>query len=433
MEKGFILHDSSCRGASAPKWRPTLAAVCIAQATAIVGFDFTLPFIPLYLQQDLGVHGFGQVALWSGLIGFGPAIPATIFGPFWGKLADRFGYRTMLLRAMASASLLLGLMSLAPSAGVLLVLRMVQGALTGTVFSAQALVASSVPQEETGRSMGLLQMSVYVGATVGPLGGGAVAQTLGYRPAFVSAAILLAMATLIVLGFVREPAGRSRRDESVDEQRPTLVSLLTLPAFATALMLTLVVQVTATALYPLIPLFVQDLLHTGSGVATHTGWVMALSGMTAAIGSYGAGRLHRRIGLKPLLLISLALGSLLLLPQAFVGSFSTFLVLRCLATIAFGALFSLVGTLAASSSPSNAKGTAFGLVGAASSLGFGGGPLLGGAMAAMFGIRPVFVMSAAAIGLVPLVLLGLASSLRSRLHRLLIRPLSVRRLDAERE
>src|SRR5947199_3238140 len=136
-------HEPSCRPAQ-QGWRATLFAVCVAQATAIVGFDFTLPFIPLYLQHDLGVHGLGQTALWAGLIGFGPAIPATIFGPVWGKLADRVGYRVMLLRAMLSAAVLLTLMGLAPAPGVLLALRMVQGALTGTVFSSQALVASTV-------------------------------------------------------------------------------------------------------------------------------------------------------------------------------------------------------------------------------------------------------------------------------------------------
>src|SRR5579872_2006637 len=107
-------------------WRATLTAVCIAQATAIVGFDFTLPFIPLYLQHDLGVHGLGQTALWAGLIGFGPAIPATIFAPLWGGIADRFGYRLMMLRAMISAAILLSLMGLAPSPALLLVLRMIQ-------------------------------------------------------------------------------------------------------------------------------------------------------------------------------------------------------------------------------------------------------------------------------------------------------------------
>src|SRR5947208_9605444 len=121
--------DTSRRHEETRGWRSTLVAVCIAQATAIVGFDFTLPFIPLYLRHDLGVHGLGEVALWAGLIGFGPAIPATIFGPLWGRLADRLGYRFMLLRAMACAGVLLALMGLVSSPWLLLALRMIRRAL----------------------------------------------------------------------------------------------------------------------------------------------------------------------------------------------------------------------------------------------------------------------------------------------------------------
>jgi hypothetical protein len=41
-------------------------------------------------------------------------------------------------------------------------------------------------------------------------------------------------------------------------------------------------------------------------------------------------------------------------------------------------------------------------MGAASSLGFGTGPLLGGAAAATLGIRPVFVLMAGMIGCIPI-------------------------------
>jgi MFS family permease len=67
----------------------------------------------------------------------------------------------------------------------------------------------------------------------------------------------------------------------------------------------------------------------------------------------------------------------------------------------------LVGAWAATTSPKQAKGAAFGLMGAASSLGFGSGPLLGGAIVAATGIRPLFAISAAAIVVLPLALLGL--------------------------
>lgn len=400
-------HDASGHDAPARGWRATLIGVCVAQATAIVGFDFTLPFIPLYLQHDLGIHGLGQTALWAGLIGFGPAIPATILGPVWGTVADRFGYRAMLLRAMVCSAILLTLMGFVPSAGVLLALRMVQGGLSGTVFSSQALVAASVPERETGRSMGLLQMSISVGATIGPVGGGATAQLFGYRAAFVGAGILVAMATSVVLLFVREPARRTTEREEIAE-RHSILSVLLVPAFAGALLLTLAVQVFATALFPIIPLYVQDLLHSARNVASDTGWVMAISGIASAGGAYLVGRLQRRVGLRPLLIAALMLAAVLLVPQAFVQNFVSFLLWRAAAAFAFGGLFGLVGIWAAVSSPPGAKGTAFGLMGAASSMGFGAGPLLGGALAASIGIRPVFLLSAAMVGMIPL-LLGVAA------------------------
>jgi len=311
----------------------------------------------------------------------------------------------MLLRAIICAAILLACMGLVPSAGVLLALRMIQGALTGTVYSAQALVAASVPERETGRSMGLLQMSVYIGATFGPIAGGVVSELFGYRAAFAGAGILLAGAAVVVFFFVHEPDRRAHKPTE-KTSRPSFVSVLLIPSFAAALVLTTVVQLANTALLPIVPLFVQELLRSGRGAAGATGWVMAFSGVTAAAGSYLAGRLQRYVGLKKLIVAALVASIVLLIPQAFAGSYVSFLLLRGAAAFAFGALFGLVGVWAAISSPKDAKGTAFGLLGAASSLGFGVGPLAGGALTALVGIRPVFIISAVSLAVLPVVLFG---------------------------
>jgi DHA1 family multidrug resistance protein-like MFS transporter len=190
-----------------------------------------------------------------------------------------------------------------------------------------------------------------------------------------------------------------------------VLSLLTTRAFTGALLLTLVAQLAGTALLPVIPLFIQELIHNARGAAPATGWVMALSGVTAAAGSYVAGRLQRRVGLKPLIAASLALAVALLAPQAFAAGYVQFLLLRSASAFAFGALFGLVGVWAAVSSPKEAKGTAFGLMGAASSLGFGAGPLLGGALTGAVGLRPIFLLSALALAVLPVVSLGAVAAL----------------------
>jgi MFS transporter, DHA1 family, multidrug resistance protein len=398
--------ETSGRHAGSQHWRATLFAVCAAQATAIVGFDFTLPFIPLYLQQDLGIHGLGHIALWSGLIGFGPAIPATIFAPLWGRFADRFGYRPMLIRAMVCAAILLTLMGFVPSPWVLLVLRMIQGALTGTTYAAQALVASAVPEDETGRAMGLLQMSVFLGATFGPVGGGAVAALIDFRAAYIAAGILIGLATIVVVLFVREPERKIARTAEPAKEKRSLGSVLLIPAFAAALGITLVVQLAGTAILPVVPLFVQSLLHSARNVPTDTGWLLAVSGLSAGVGSYVTGRLSKQVALRPLLAGALAVSGLLFLPQAFAGNYLQLLVLRSLSACAYGGMIGLVGTLGAVSSPKDARGVAFGLMGSASSIGFGAGPLLGGALVAAVGIRPVFLLSGALLLVLPVVFIG---------------------------
>lgn len=406
-----MLGERTQRAASY-NWRALLLAVCFSQATAIIGFDFTVPFIPLYLQRDLGIHGLGQVALWAGLIGFGPAIPATIFGPLWGRLADRFGYRTMLLRAMICSAAILALMGAVPNPFVLLALRMVQGALTGTVFAAQALVASAVPEKETARSMGLLQMSIFVGGTLGPVGGGAVAGLLGFRTTYGAAGILMLLATVIVLLFVREPEHHNkRRAQESTGARPSVLSVLAIPSFALALVLTLSVQLAGTSLTPVVPLFVQTLLGSAHNVPEYTGWLLAVVGIAAGGGSYVTGRLIRTVNIKILIAVCLVLSALLYIPQSLAQTYLQLLLFRAAGSLAFGGLLALVSTLAATSSPRNAKGTAFGLVGAASSLGFGVGPLLGGSIVAAVGIRPAFMVSSVLLLAVPPLLSVLVLSL----------------------
>jgi MFS transporter, DHA1 family, multidrug resistance protein len=274
------------------------------------------------------------------------------------------------------------------------------------------LVSTTVPRQELARAMGLLQMSVFVGATFGPIGGGAVATLFGFRAAFAGAGFLLALGAVIVFAFVQEPSRTPRlHGETVAAvNRPSLRALLAFPAFAAAVAVTLLVQFATTSMMPALPLYVQALIHTSRGVATDTGWLLAASGLFAAIGSSMAGRLQRRFGLEPLLVAAVLASAILVAPQAFAQSFWVFLLLRASAAGAFGVLFGLVGTWAAVSSPPESRGAAFGLIGAASSLGFGSGPLVGGAIIALFGIRPLFVIAAGILAWEGLVHLALRTS-----------------------
>jgi MFS family permease len=72
-------------------------------------------------------------------------------------------------------------------------------------------------------------------------------------------------------------------------------------------------------------------------------------------------------------------------------------------------------------------------MGAASSLGFGCGPLAGGAIVAVTGIRPLFVLSAGLLALLPVALITFTMALPALLTRLKIAPDLAMRLRATRE
>ena len=70
------------------------------------GFAFVLPFLPLYVRE-LGVQDDKAVALWAGvLVGVAPLL-AGLMAPVWGRLADRYGQKRMVLRALVSYVILL--------------------------------------------------------------------------------------------------------------------------------------------------------------------------------------------------------------------------------------------------------------------------------------------------------------------------------------
>src|SRR5947209_10808072 len=141
-----------------------------------------------------------------------------VAAPIWGVLADRHGRKIMLIRAAFSAAVLVGLMGLATSVYQLLLLRLLQGAFTGTVSAAQALVASQTPKNRLGFSLGTMQTAVFVGSSMGPLLGGFVAQWLGFRPAFGIASCLLMTCAVLVLFFVHEEKRPARTEADAPRQ-----------------------------------------------------------------------------------------------------------------------------------------------------------------------------------------------------------------------
>ena len=94
-------------------WRRNLAALWLAELTAILGFPFAFPFLPLFLHQELHIPAGPQLSFWTGITGGATGFALALTAPIWGRLADRYGRKPMLVRAMVGGGISVGLMGLA--------------------------------------------------------------------------------------------------------------------------------------------------------------------------------------------------------------------------------------------------------------------------------------------------------------------------------
>ncbi|MDR2018816.1 MAG: MFS transporter [Syntrophobacterales bacterium] len=112
-------------------------------------------------------------------------LTAAMFLVPFGKMADMFGRRRIFIYGMwwfTATSFCLGM---APSAGVLIFLRALQGVGAAMIFgTAVAIVSSVFPPGERGRALGINIAAVYMGLSCGPFFGGILTQQIGWRSVF---------------------------------------------------------------------------------------------------------------------------------------------------------------------------------------------------------------------------------------------------------
>ena len=168
--------------------RWTLLVVCLATGVLLLNVSapsVTLPAVGRDLEADL------SVLQWV-VSGYSLALAATLLTA--GTLADLVGRRRMFLGGLAGFAAASVLCALAPSALVLIAGRAAQG-LAGAVLlsSSLALLAQDFTGTARAGAIGIWGATVAAAFAVGPLEGGLLTDSLGWRAIFVlDAAVALA-------------------------------------------------------------------------------------------------------------------------------------------------------------------------------------------------------------------------------------------------
>jgi len=367
-------------------WQRNLYAIFAAEFIVLMGFSFATPFMPLFIQE-LGTFTNEEAAFWAGTSTSASGIAMFFSAPLWGIVADRWGRKPMVLRAMLTGAVILALIGIVPNIYYVIALRSAQGLLTGTLAAASALVAASTPRNRMPFAMGLLMVAVFAGTSLGPLLGGFMADSVGYKAAFFITGGLIFSGGLVVLLFVKESFERPAKGQSA-----SLISLLRLAKSKEMLPLLLVLcalHAGPQMMTPIISLFIRELDPTGMA-ATMSGLAFCFMGIVAAISSIITGRLGGHITLKRILVISCLGTGLLYLPPMWAGTVTQLVIFIALTGLLKGGLMTSSNALVGLSVPQNQQGIAYGLAHSANALGSGLGPLIGGSLAPLTGLRPVF-------------------------------------------
>lgn len=371
------------------QWQRNLAAAFIAQLLTMTAWSFFFPFIPLYVQT-LGVHGNEAAAQWAGAIAAASAISMAVSQPLWGAQADRVGRKPMLIRATLGLAIVTLIMGFATSPEQLLVLRFIQGAVSGIGGAVNALVASGTPRHRLGFALGLTQVGSFVGASAGPLVGGVIADNFGYRVSFYAAAVLMFVGAAIVIAIVQEDFKRPAPGIARESTWAGVRSLAANAVIPIVVVVIFLIQFGATIVNPILSLFIVD-LHGGDNAATVAGLVLASTGFASAVSALVLGRMSDRVGHVRVLTVCLLGAALSYFPQALVGQVWHLLVLRILVGLFLGGLMPTANVLLAATVPPARRGAAFGLSAAATSVASATAPLTGAGIATFAGIRAVFV------------------------------------------
>jgi MFS family permease len=368
-------------------WRRNMYVCLFGSFTNVTAMTLLLPFLPIYVEQ-LGVKSHAAIVQWSGIAYGVSYLGAGVLAPVWGRFADLYGRKLILVRASLAMAICMSLIGLAQNIWQLVALRLLAGLLGGYASGAVVLVATQTPKERAAWALGTLSTGTMAGTLLGPLIGGVLPGLIGLRETFFFCGGAIFLAFVATCTLIQEDRstirGRARRVEGawsvVPDKRP-VVAMLT-----TAMLLMLANM----SIEPIITVYVAQLVAS-ERVVFVSGVVMAASAVGSVLAAPPLGRLADRVGAWNVVIGSLVVCGFLLVPQAFVTNGWELIGLRFLMGMSLAGLLPSINATIRHNVPMGGAGMILGYATSAQYAGQVLGPLAGGFVGGHFGMRAVFL------------------------------------------
>jgi DHA1 family multidrug resistance protein-like MFS transporter len=377
---------------NAAYWKRNLAVCVFGSFTTLLSLTMLLPFLPLYVEQ-LGVHGADHIVRWSSYAFSATFVGTALTAPVWGRLADRYGRKVMLVRAAVGMAVVMSLIGMATSVTELVILRLMAGLLGGYASASTVMIGSQVPGDRAGWALGVLSTGALCGSLVGPLVGGFLPEWVGIRGTFFVGGALITLAAVATVALVREEFSPVRRQWHGGDGRAssTTIRLSVLALMVTAAM----VMLASMSIEPIITVYIQQMDVGKAHVSRYAGIVMAATAFGSMLAAPRLGALADRVGAWRVIVGCLIATALALIPQALASHWWQLCALRFLMGMTIAGLLPSIGKLIRGMAGDECTGRLLGFLQSAQFSGQVAGPLLGGEVGARFGESAVFLATAA--------------------------------------
>lgn len=371
-------------------WQRNLKIAWIGTFFTGASFSIVMPFMALYIEE-LGVKG-DMVEWYAGLSVAISALASALVSPIWGRLADRYGRKPMMIRASMVMTFTMGGLALVPNVFWLLFLRTLNGLFAGYVPNATALIASQVPQNRSGYALGTLSTGLTAGVLIGPLLGGTLSEAFGMRGTFLLVGLILFICCLLTIFGLREDFQPVEKGEmmtlsQVFARIPSKSMLIGL--FVTSM----IIQISVQSIAPMLALYIRY-LGQRENILFYSGLIVSAMGFSSLLSTPYLGKLGDRIGNHRLLLMGLFYSFLLYFLCGFAGSALQLGILRFAYGFGVDALMPSVNSLLTKMTPKEGISRIFSFNQSFSYIGQVLGPFVGSAVATGLGYRWVFFVTA---------------------------------------
>jgi DHA1 family multidrug resistance protein-like MFS transporter len=376
-----------------PVWQRNLVVLWLCCFMAGAGMSLVQPFLPLFIDT-LGEFTKAELNFWSGAVFAATFLTQAVVSPLWGRLADRFGRKPMLLRAGFCMAVIMFLSGFVTNVVQLLILRAILGMLSGFISNAVALVASATPKEKSGMVIGTLNTSHVAGLLLGPLVGGIAAAYISYRYTFMVTGAALFVAAIIAAIFVVEkfvPPAKGK----LASMREVFAGVEQMRLIIVLFVITSILMLVNTSINPILSLYVREIMDYSGNIEIASGLAAAAPGITAFIAAPFLGALGDKIGTEKILAFGLALSMVVFIPMALVTQVWQLVALRLVLGVANASLMPSIQALLMRRTPDAATSRVFAYNQSAQSVGMVIGPMVGAGIGGMFDYRHVFYVTAA--------------------------------------